>query len=331
MKQPMIALFVAGLLSGHVLANGPDSKRPGWSGEISLNGFAIHQRSQFNTHDENAVTEDLNNSGKTTDDTEIAPLGRLQYTLPSGQTQFFIGQSQDQVAEGQLQAELGVTQVFPALGELTLAYFPKLPGLNETWEDPFLTGVARQTTDVTTHGGRLAFTASAIPLTLRYGFVDYQLDGEDLSGQSLMLSDAQRQQLQRESRFRQGSAELLMPVNRVLSLVPRLIYTERNADGAANDFTALGYQLGINLNYHRHGFYTTFQYSDEDYDGINPVFGKKRDTTRLNATLVYVYQGLLGNENLGLNVLGGLEKSNSDIKFYETDSHFISAGISYRF
>ncbi|WP_330961266.1 DUF2860 family protein [Photobacterium sp. 53610] len=331
MKRQTVGLFVAMLLSGSVLANGQAPMRPGWSGEISLNGFAIHRQSQFNTHDDNAITDDLNHSGKRTEETRVAPLGRLQYTLSSGMTQVFIGQSKEQIVEGQLQAELGVTQVIPGLGEITLAYFPKLPGINETWTDPFLTRVARQKTDVTTQGGRLAFTASVIPLTLRYGFVDYQLDDDDLSGQNLLLSEAQRQQLLRESQFYQSSAELLLPVNRLMALVPRLIYTERNADGAANDFTAVGYQLGINLNAHRQGFYTTLRYSDEEYDTVHPVFGKRRDATLLNASVLYVYRGLLGQENLALNLLGSIEHTQSDIRFYDSESYFVSAGISYRF
>ncbi|MCD6725571.1 DUF2860 domain-containing protein, partial [Vibrio cholerae] len=112
----------------------------------------------MNPHDATPITTDFQQSGPSTSELLFAPLGNVQYTFASGNTQLLAGQSTDQVIEGQLQAELGITHRFERLGEITRAYFPALPGINETWRDPYLTQTARAATDICTQGGRLAYT-----------------------------------------------------------------------------------------------------------------------------------------------------------------------------
>lgn len=158
----------------------------------------------------------------------------------------FVGQSTDQVIEGQLQAELGITHRFERLGEITLAYFPSLPGINETWRDPYLTQTARAVTDISAQGGRLAYTAPfALPITLRYAYLDYKVD-EEQSGATSGLNNTQRALLNRNSEYQQVSAEISLALSRSWSLVPQITYTQRDAQGDAFDFTALDYQLGVN-------------------------------------------------------------------------------------
>lgn len=330
-----VALWLAptlGLLCAGVNArpSPEEDMTPGWGGTISANGFVIHQRSQFNTDDDNAITKDLNNRGQAVTQYQAIPLGRLHYTTASGSTQFFIGQSKDQVIEGQLQAEAGITQRLGRFGTLTVAYFPKLPGVSETWRDPFLTNAERDATDVSTHGGRIAFSPAFIPLTFRYAYVDYQLDDED-SGNSLLISSSERKALVRDSDYHQAAIEFPIPLSRQITLLPRLNYTFRQAEGNANDFNAWGYQLGLNMDFGRHSLNTVLRYSDQDYQNHHPVFGQERDATQWSASLLYLYHAPFGWQNAYLNLLSSAEQTDSDIRFYQSQGYYLSAGIGYRF
>lgn len=125
----LLTLLVASLPPA-AYAQGPtDRNQPGWDVTLSLNSFYVRDKSQMNTNDDNAITTDLQQSGTSTSELLFAPLGNVQYTFASGNTQLFAGQSTDQVIEGQLQAELGITHRFERLGEITLAYFLRCLGL----------------------------------------------------------------------------------------------------------------------------------------------------------------------------------------------------------
>ncbi|RND23607.1 DUF2860 domain-containing protein, partial [Vibrio cholerae] len=91
-------------------------------------------------------------------------------------------------------------------------------------------------------GGRLAYTAPfALPITLRYAYLDYKVD-EEQSGATSGLNNAQRALLNRNSEYQQVSAEISLALSRSWSLVPQITYTQRDAQGDAFDFTALDYQ-----------------------------------------------------------------------------------------
>ncbi|GHX77024.1 hypothetical protein VCSRO160_0949 [Vibrio cholerae] len=101
----LLTLLVASLPPA-AYAQGPtDRNQPGWDVTLSLNSFYVRDKSQMNTNDDNAITTDLQQSGTSTSELLFAPLGNVQYTFASGNTQLFAGQSTDQVIEGQLQAD----------------------------------------------------------------------------------------------------------------------------------------------------------------------------------------------------------------------------------
>ncbi|EIA3111300.1 DUF2860 domain-containing protein [Vibrio cholerae] len=327
----LLTLLVASLPPA-AYAQGPtDRNQPGWDVTLSLNSFYVRDKSQMNTNDDNAITSDLQQSGTSTSELLFAPLGNVQYTFASGNTQLFAGQSTDQVIEGQLQAELGITHRFERLGEITLAYFPSLPGINETWRDPYLTQTARAATDISAQGGRLAYTAPfALPITLRYAYLDYKVD-EEQSGVTSGLNNTQRALLNRNSEYQQVSAEISLALSRSWSLVPQITYTQRDAQGDAFDFTALDYQLGVNTFFGPQALFLTLSYGQEEYDTAHPIFAKTRDADRWSAFALYVYRAPFGWQNVSINAMAGLSETDDAVNFFDQQSTFLSTGVAFNF
>ncbi|MDE1514640.1 MULTISPECIES: DUF2860 domain-containing protein [Vibrio] len=332
MKPLYTYLSVLPLLSLSLTAQASsDRNQPGWDFTLSLNSFYARTQSQMNTNDDNALTPNLQQSGHTTSKMRFMPLGNVQYTFASGKTQFFAGQSSDQVIEGQLQAELGITHKFDQLGQITLAYFPALPGVNETWRDPYLTQAARSTTDITAQGGRIAYTAPfALPLTLRYAYLDYQVDKEQSASED-KWSAIDRGLLNRNSIYQQMSAEVSLPISRAWSLVPQVSYTKRDAEGDAFDFNALDYQLSLNHFFGQQALFMTLSYGQEDYQTEHPIFSATRDAQRWSAFALYAYRAPFGWKNVSLNAMAGIRETNDVINFFDQKSTFLSTGIAFNF
>lgn len=94
----LLTLLVASLPPA-AYAQGPtDRNQPGWDVTLSLNSFYVRDKSQMNTNDDNAITTDLQQSGTSTSELLFAPLGNVQYTFASGNTQL-CRSSTDQVIE----------------------------------------------------------------------------------------------------------------------------------------------------------------------------------------------------------------------------------------
>ncbi|EEY98525.1 hypothetical protein VOA_002346 [Vibrio sp. RC586] len=327
----LATLLLSSLLQVTHAQGFPDKNQPGWDITLSLNSFYVRTQSQMNTNDDNAITNNLQQPGQSTSDLFFAPLGNIQYTLASGQTRLFAGQSSDQIIEGQLQAELGVTHRLDRLGEITLAYFPSLPGVNETWRDPYLTQTARSATDISAQGGRLAYTAPlAIPFTLRYAYLDYQID-EEQSGITSGLNNEATTLLNRNSDYQRVSAEVTLPFGRSWSLVPKISYTQRNAQGDAFDFTAFDYQLGFNAFAGPQALFLTLSYGQEDYNTAHPIFTTARDADRWSAFALYVYHAPFGWNNMAINAIASISETDDAVSFFDQQSALLSAGIAFNF
>ncbi|KOO09981.1 hypothetical protein AKJ18_36595, partial [Vibrio xuii] len=89
--------------------------------------------------------------------------------------------------------------------------------------------------------------------------------------------------------------------------------------------------LAVSGSIQRHSLTATLRISETEYDAINPVFNKKRDSDNLGLFAVYNYMGLFSWPGSMLNVMAGYSESDSDITFYDSENLFISAGVGFRF
>ncbi|NIY83876.1 DUF2860 family protein [Vibrio hepatarius] len=318
------------LTSAPSIANGNfDPLQPGFSGAIAVNVGVAGGSSQFNTDDDNATTKDLTNNGDSYVSAAPMILGRLQYSF--GDTAVFIGNSPDQIAEAQFQAELGVVRRLYADNTLTVALFGNVPSVDETWEDPYLTGVDRDTSEQTVMGGRVALDLNVpIPVSVSYAIADSEID-DDYIGTSLTLSTSERSLLKRDSVFQRATLDVSIPVFANLNLTPGVQYTVRDADGSAQSHQDKAVQLAISSSLRRHSFTATFRASQTEYDEVNPVFDRKRDSDNVGIFAVYNYMGLFSWQNAMFNLMAGYSESDSDITFYDTETFFVATGVGFRF
>ncbi|MEZ9231350.1 DUF2860 family protein [Vibrio amylolyticus] len=306
-----------------------DPFTPGFSGGISVNVGATDSQSQNNTHDDNAITTDLNNSGKEISQAAPFLLGRLQYSF--GNTIVFIGNSEDQIAEAQFQGELGVVQRLNKNTSLTAALFGNIPSADEVWQDPYLTNSERKTTEQTVAGARFAVDFNApLPISLKYAYAYSEVENEDIGvSQALTTQDAAL--LLRDSDYHRAGAEVTLPFNQSFVVAPALYYTMRDAKGAANSFDQISAQIAFILNYSRHNLVATLRSSRADFDAENPVFALKQDYDSKGIFSVYSYNEPMNWHNTQLHLMAGYQTKDSDITFYDSESTFVSTGFSYRF
>ncbi|ENM5726626.1 DUF2860 family protein [Vibrio mimicus] len=327
-RKPLALLLSCAFFSIPSLAK-PIEWRPGFSGDISLNAGFSQTNSQLNTDDSNAITQSLNGTGKQLETVSPLILGRLQYTF--GHQALFFGNSEDQISEAQFQSELGWIGQISANTYLTLAVFGNIPGMDETWQDPYLTGLQRTKTDHNVVGARTALEVSLpFPVTLKYAYADSEIE-HDIIGQSQALTSSEQHSLLRSSTYQRFGAEIHFPLSMSIMLSPGFYYTDQAAEGSAQSHTETAAQLSFFANLDRHQVVATLRSSKSKYEQDNPVFGRKRDDDAFAMFAVYGYQDPFALSHTQLNVMAGYQQQDAQIDFYDSENTFIATGISYTF
>ena len=325
---PIFYVSLVALLPFNAFSQDAASTR-GFSGIVSIHAGVSQSQSQHNTHDDNSVTKNLSNKGKQVNQIVPMILGRLQYSF--GDTLIFLGNSEEQIAEANFQAELGLSHELANDVAFTVALFGSVPNLNEVWRDPYLTDIARSTTDQSISGMRLAFDFySPIPFSIKYAFAQSDVDKDEI-GLSQKLNETQRSLLYRDSDYHRFGSEVLFNIGPYLSIAPGFYYSFRDADGKAKTFHELSGQVSFAVSTSKHTFTTTLRNSIAEFDTANPLFNKKQDYQSLGLFSLYSYQEIFNLSNTNLNVMMGYQTTNSDIEFYSSKNLFISTGVSYKF
>lgn len=333
-KQSVIVLSAA-LTASMLCTISNASARPlatkaGWGADLALTTGYSQTQSQFNVDDDNSITQDLNNSGKETSKALLFPLARLDYTLDDLKTQFFVGNSRENVGKGEFQIEFGATHQFNDNSKLTLAYFPELPFIGETWKDPYLTGQVREKTEETAQGGRIELKNVAGSLfDVQYAFADSQIDSE-LSGTNLAyLSDLDRSQLHRDAFYQRLSVDVMVPFSANFILKPGILYTRANAKGDANSFDEYAIRVQMIYRENKHLITGSATYGRLEAEIDNPVFNQREKTDRASLFALYKYQKPFNLDNWSLLAIGFLGETDSNISFYNKSGLGIGIGAAY--
>lgn len=308
----------------------PLAAKPGWGADLALTVGYSQKQSQFNVDDDNRVTQDLTNSGKETSEALMFPLARLDYTLDDLKTQFFLGNSRENVGKGAFQIEFGATHQFKDNSKLTLAYFPELPFVGDTWKDPYLTGQAREKTEETAQGGRVELrNVGGSLLDVQYAFADSNIETE-LSGTNLSyLSDLDRSKLHRDAQFHRLSIDHLLPLNASFMLKPGIMYTRADAKGEANSSDEYALRLQMIFRQSRHFLTGSATYGRLTAKADNPIFNQREKTNRVSLFALYKYQKPFDLENWSFLALGFLGESDSNINFYNQSGLGVGIGAAY--
>ncbi|ABM05240.1 conserved hypothetical protein [Psychromonas ingrahamii 37] len=330
------SILLSNFLAAEVAANSapavqPLAEKAGWEFTLGINLGYSAGRSQLNTNNDNAVNENLNNNGQAISKPFIFPTARAQYTFTELKTQIFAGDSREKISTAKFQYELGITHLFNNSSEMTVAYFPQMLSFNDAWQDPYLTGSTRTTTDENAQGGRFALTRIAgSTITLKYAFAFTAIENEH-SGQSLGLNAKQLTMLQRDSLYQRAEIETMYSIAPGIFFKPALQYTTRSADGEAHNFDQYGLQLSLLVFKGRHSLITTLNTGIKKFAVENPAFNEKQNTVNAGLFSVYSYDQALNWQPLSFNLLAGYTKEDSDINFYDSEGFFTSTGITYQF
>ncbi len=327
MRMFFLLIFTISL---HLQAR-PLAKEPGWGVTINVNMGVNSATSQFVVHDDNEVTDGINNSGTTIERVIAYPLGRIQYTFDDLKTQYYLGNSRDQVSTARFQYELGFVHKFENKTKLTLAYFPELSLFNETWADPFQTATVREKTEQSTGGGRIALERIAgSPLTLKYVYAQSEIENEQ-SGSTLSLTSQQQQLLDRETNYHGAEIETIFPVSRGFFMRPSFQFTQANAQGEANSYQQYNVQLSTLVNTPRSVWITTLRAGKREFDTLNPVFNETQDTVVTSIFSIYTYKKPFNWQKWSATFMAGYSQEDANIDFYDSKSMTITAGLTYQY
>ncbi|UZE97923.1 DUF2860 domain-containing protein [Alkalimarinus alittae] len=308
----------------------PLADKAGWGADLGITVGFTQQQSQFNVDDDNAVTTNLSNSGKETRGGQLLPLARLDFTLDSLKTQYYVGNSRENVGKGAFQIEVGGSHQFEDNSILTLAYFPKLPFIGETWKDPYLTNQTREKTDETAQGGRIKLkNIAGSYLDVQYAFADSDIDTE-LSGSSLaQLTDSDRSKLHRDAFYQRVTIDQMLSISDNVIIQPGIMYTHANAKGEANGHDEYALRLQVIYWKTRHLVTGTALYGRLKASIDNPVFNKREKTDRASLFALYKYKKPFNLDNWSLMAIGFWGETDSNITFYNRSGAGLGIGATY--
>ncbi|OLQ74187.1 hypothetical protein BIT28_20160 [Photobacterium proteolyticum] len=324
MKKTYLVCCMA-LISGHTMA---ELGEPGFSGEVSaLVGFGSTE-SNFNTDSDKTISN-VDNSGKSESEMLAAPLGQLRYTF--GQLdnhQIFIGTSREDIAVGDFALEAGYRYGLSEESSISISYLPTIMG-GETWEDPYLTGTERQTTDISGNAYRLQYDSIMdSPFSLDLAYYTKDIDTEQSGSQ---YTSEQQKRLDRSGNGLYSKISYKYMINNSSLLQPAVIYKTFSADGDAMSNKSYGVELSYMKFVNRHAFSISGKYLNTTFDTVNPVFDTEQKDSEYSFFAGYEYDEFMGWDNWAFNAIAGYDVKASNINFYDETEYMLGAGVTYKF
>lgn len=305
------------------------AEEPGFSGELSFNAGYTSSTSNFNTSGDKTI-DNLDHQASSESGFIAAPLGSLAYTFgePLNQ-QVYVGMSREDIAVGTLALEVGYKYQLGSGTVIDISYLPTIMS-GETWQDPYLIGAKRSTTEEAGNAYRIKLSnlfGSGLSIDTAYGRKEIE---DEASGTSL-LSSSQTKLLERDAQTYYLKGSYRFALSRTAFILPSLTYIKTDADGDANSLNSIGGEISYFKIMNRHQLAITAGYIKRSYDEKNPLYNKKRDEGEWGLFAAYEYQEFMGWENWSLIGLAGFGTTEANIDFYDSQESLISAGINYRF
>lgn len=209
------------------------------------------------------------------------------------------------------------------------ALFSAMP--TEVWEDPFLTGADRQETDRTSAGAQLGLAnILGTKFEANVTFRSIEIDDEH-SGESLGLSEADRDLLVRNGDSARLELLYTWKINDRNILVPALEVGTYDAEGDAYSRDGAGVQLTHVYVHDRLRLVSNLLLRQTSFDEKNPVFGEKQDEDEVVLSLTGFYARFFGQPNLSGMASLLYTRRDSQITFYDAEASVASLGLLYTF
>ncbi len=339
MKTFSYVLLASAMLLGFSSASAfdPIPKESGFSGRVILGGgYAVGENNLVKGNALVQIGVDRVDNLTDSPDDESNPMpvvsGQLQYTFASTKTQLFVGQDIEDLVRFDFATAVGVRQGTERLGRFSLALLTS-GVVTEVWEDPYVAGVDRDSTDRDVTGFRAEWygifnsnffaEVSARDIDIdkeRSG----QLGGLDLTPEEIDL-------LKRDGDSTNVRLGYIWKFSDKRFLVPQIGYTDDDRDGGAvknERYTGqVSYtSLGPTWSYVVSGGYIT-----SDYDKDNPIYGKASDSDTWFGGLSVFYK--LNTKSKRWSIVGQLSygDEDSDIDFHDSTLFMSSIGAMYVF
>lgn len=348
------SIVTAALLTSSAMAIQPIQKEAGWSGFLLLGVGGLNFRNNEVAGNRLVDVEDkkINDYGKAKSQSTAIPVitGTARYTLENKKTEFFIGNSLEDFLRMDATIALGVRHKFEDVGILGVRLLASSTP-TDVWEDPFLKGTDRSSTERTSAGVGLKWEGimgSKFELDLRARNLEFDKDfngralNENTAGNgaagtatgdngTFFIDDAGQKLLEREGTM--ASLELLYTwkLGKHNLIIPSIKAIQSDRDGDARDFTQSELKIG-HLYFDKNWLVATnFFIGEAKFDEDNPVFQKKQDTTVIGGGVNVTYKKPFGWEDWNMNAGIVATQANSDIEFYDTSLLIATFGMAYVF
>lgn len=315
-------------------------KESGFSGYVNLGAGGISVKSNMLASIVSGKVDigdkeigSLNDSPNSSEGGAIPVINfELSYTFGSTGTQLHIGNLLEDYLSMDMTTIAGVRQDVGRAGQVGASY-RGTSIVTEVWSDPYLTDAKRKDTDRTNDGYRVywqQFMSSG--LEMRYTYSEIDIDDE-ASGESLALTPAQRQLLDRQGDIDNFAILYEFRSHNNKHIVePQLAYIDRDLDGKAmaND----GVRASVNYIYQHDDHWRwvlNASYGDYDYKEANPIYDYKDKSNHYGASLSMFYTPAFGLKHWTFNATAGWYEQDNDLDFYDSSVGVVALGMLRRF
>lgn len=300
----------------------------GFSGSVLAGASVGETQSNFATG--SAGSERIDALGAAVKQHNVAPAinGDLRYTFASTGSQLFLGNLIQDAIRGDGTQQFGLRQQLGDKGIVAGSLvFNATPV--KVWRDPFAVGVARQESEVRSHGARLAWdniwgSAFSGSVTSRDVKVDGESSGEQSGREAMGMLD-------RNGRVNSAELSYQFRLADDQFLEPALRYQKADLAGSAESYVSKGLQLTYAKTSPRWSFVSNLYLGNRNYDEANPLFGQRADSRDMAIDATIFWHQLFGIAPLSALLSASYANADSEIDFYDIRSTSMTTGLLYRF
>lgn len=258
---------------------------------------------------------------------------KLAYTFAGTRTELFLGTDSGDLLAFDTAQQLGIKQALGSLGVLQAGFL--YSDRVKVWRDPYLTGSNRDETGRKTMGGQVVWDkVFGSNLELEYSLRQVDITNES-SGNSLGLSDADRDRLDRNGAVHRASAGYGFKFGNRHTLIPQVMFFYEDLDGKAMANTGVDVQLTYAYEGDPISLVLNGYVGEADFDKSNPVYGKTRGDDRYGVSATVYYTNpwgwrFWGSEPMRFFVTGGYLAVDSNIDFYDQEAVLGLVGVAFR-
>ena len=202
----------------------------------------------------------------------------------------------------------------------------------KVYENPYATGVDRDSTDREVSGFRVSWDEIfGTGLEIRFSDREVDIDDEN-SGVGLGLTQAQIDSLDRNGDQSRINVCYLLAQSETSQLVVGINSTEADLDGDAMSYDSTSFEINwIYSPSKDFKLVTSLLGGQRDFDEANPVFGEKADTDFRSFSATAFFPGAFGFKDWIPNAAFAFGQEDSDVSFFDSKVQILSVGFLTRF